>query len=120
MRPYPRKNAGRQQDIYNERLSLARQVVECAFGIMTSKWRLLTKAIEVEPERADSIIKCTCLLHNLVIDRESVPLNFGPTTSGSQQNVATNRGSTVGENHAARRAYDIREQFKTYFVNTHL
>lgn len=43
MRPYPRKRAGSHEVIYNERLSLARHVVECAFGIMTSKWRLLTR-----------------------------------------------------------------------------
>lgn len=49
MCPYPQTNAGREECITNERLSLARQVVECAFGITTSKWKLLTKAIEIQP-----------------------------------------------------------------------
>lgn len=120
MRPYPRKRAGSHEDIYNERLSLARHVVECAFGIMTSKWRLLTKAIEVEPDRADSIIKCICLLHNLVIDKDGEPLNLGPTTSDIQPNLVTCRASTVGENQTARRAYDIRDKFKTFFVSNPL
>lgn len=44
--------------------------MECAFGIITSKWALLKKAIETEVEKAEKIIKCICLLHNIIIDRE--------------------------------------------------
>lgn len=120
MRPYPRKRAGSHEDIYDERLSLARHVVECALGIMTSKWRLLTKAIEVEPERADSIIKCICLLHNRVIDKYGELLDLGPTTSDIQQNLVTYQASTVRENRAARKAYDIRDKFKTFLVSNPL
>lgn len=68
MRPYPQRNLGQEEEKFNMRLSRTRQVVECAFGIMASKWRLLLKAIEVTPDRADVIIKCICLLHNIIID----------------------------------------------------
>lgn len=75
----------------------------------------MTKAIEVQPERADYIIKCICPLHNLFIDRDGKPLNLKPITSDTQQKTVTNRASTLSENHAVRRAYDIRDQFKTVF-----
>ena len=37
MRPYPVSKLGPLETIFNKRLSKARQVVECAFGIMSSK-----------------------------------------------------------------------------------
>ena len=49
-----------------------RQVVECAFGIMSNKWRLLLKAVEVDTTTAETIVKCICLLHNVVIDKEGM------------------------------------------------
>ncbi|CAH1973541.1 unnamed protein product [Acanthoscelides obtectus] len=113
-RPYPERSLGPEEEYYNRRLSLARQVVECAFGIMTSKWRLLTKRIKVHLQKADIIIQCICLLHNIVIDREGIPLNIEPTPNGFQQNAAI-RARNRGENHAVRRAYAIREQFKSFF-----
>ena len=68
MRPYPQRNVGSDEYIFNKRLSLPRQTVECAFGIISNKWRILLKALEVTPERADNIVKCICLLHNITID----------------------------------------------------
>lgn len=70
MRPYPVSKLGEMETIFNNRLSRARQVVEYAFGIMCSKWRLLYKSIEVNPTETDKIVKCICLLHNIVIDKE--------------------------------------------------
>ena len=46
MRPYPQRSVGPDEEIFNKRLSLARQTVECAFGIISNKWRILLKAFE--------------------------------------------------------------------------
>jgi len=48
------------------------RVVESAFGILADKWRILKKPIETSPNMADRIVKCICVLHNTVIDRECV------------------------------------------------
>lgn len=72
MRPYPQRNLGPEEEIFNKRLSHARQVVECTFGIVSNKWRVLLKALEVTPERAEHIVKCICLLHDIVIDKEGM------------------------------------------------
>lgn len=66
VRNYPQKKLGPEEEIYNKRLTNARQFVECAFGILSSKWRLLLEAIEVNPDRVDVIIKCICLFHNIM------------------------------------------------------
>jgi len=72
MCPYPQRNLGPEEEIFNKRLTNARQVVECAYGILNSKWRLFLKAIEVNPDRADNIIKCICLLHNIIFDKKGI------------------------------------------------
>lgn len=118
MRPYPDRTAGPDEHIFNKRLSLARQTVECAFGILSNKWRILLKAIEVTPDRAVVIVKCICLLHNIIIDREGIG-SFQPQASDNAS-VTDNRGNrftTLGNNRSALRACEVRETFKTYFVN---
>lgn len=120
MRPFPVSKLGPSEIIFNERLSRARQV-ECAFGIMSSKWRLLQKSIEVNPESADKLIKCICLLHNIIIDREGeqqVACTFEQIPD--QTHSRTGRFGTLGENRGTRSAYDIRDKFKTYFSSQEL
>lgn len=71
MRPYPSKNLSKQQKIFNYRLSRARHVVENAFGILGSRWRIYQKSINTNLETADNIIKATVCLHNFLMDRSS-------------------------------------------------
>jgi hypothetical protein len=44
--------------------------MECAFGILYSKWRIILKAIEIEVELADKIVKSICIWHNTIIEKE--------------------------------------------------
>lgn len=66
MRPFPLRNIENTKVIYNYRLSRARRSVECCFGIMAAKWRILQKAIETKVDTAISITKAVCILHNFV------------------------------------------------------
>lgn len=76
MRPYPARNLDNRQRIFNYRLSRARRSVECAFGIMSSKWRILHKCIETSEENAVKIIKAICILHNFILDNEGLDSNY--------------------------------------------
>ncbi|XP_069813762.1 uncharacterized protein [Dendropsophus ebraccatus] len=64
LRPYPRRELDTRKRIFNFRLSRARRVVECTFGIMTSQWRVLTTTIKLDVQTVDNIIKACCVLHN--------------------------------------------------------
>ena len=55
MRPFGTDNAALCPEIvaYNYRHSPARRTVECAFGILVSKWRCLKTELQVLPEHVD-------------------------------------------------------------------
>jgi hypothetical protein len=57
---------------FNEHLSRERETMECAFGILYSKWRIILKAIETEVELADKIVKSICILRNTIIRKRGV------------------------------------------------
>lgn len=92
------------------RLSRARRVVECSFGIICAKFRILHKAIETAPEFADNIIKCICLLHNIIIDIEGLNIQMENIEPPSLEDDA---GGTQN-NRYADTANFVRETFKMF------
>ncbi|XP_035918675.1 protein ALP1-like [Anopheles stephensi] len=117
LRPYPDNNADAAKLHFNERLSIARRCVECAFGILVAKWRFLKTELQITPDHATVLVKAACLLHNLCIDfRETV------TTPGDSNSGSVNCNSNAryrANNHASREATEIRDSFKDYFCSRH-
>lgn len=72
MTPYKRKTLNSRKRNFNNRLSRARKTVECGFGILYAKWRILTKEMETDVPLTEMIIKCVCLLNNTIIEREGI------------------------------------------------
>ena len=87
MKPFKEKNLSCDELVFNYRLSRARRCVECAFGILQAKWRLLNKAIKTKVNKAERIVRCICLLHNIIIDLEGI------THDQSVQETSQIRGS---------------------------
>ena len=90
---------------FNERLSRARKTVECAFGILYCKWRIISKAKETEVELAD---KCICVLHNTRIEKEGVDRHLTDVTFQSKSVAWERRGRFPTE------AKNIRDLFALY------
>lgn len=63
MKPY-RTTPTRREKIFNYRLSRARRIVENAFGILATRFRVLLTTIDMSPKKVDSIILAACSLHN--------------------------------------------------------
>nr|CAI5829768.1 unnamed protein product [Callosobruchus analis] len=115
LKPYSRQRLGIEERIFNYRLSRARRCVECAFGILVAKWRCLKTELQIAPDKVDIIVKCVCLLHNIIIDMEerySPPVNFnseneetGEITQGSwRRATAGDTGMTSGFQFCSRPA----------------
>lgn len=66
LKPFPQKNLIHDKRIFNYRLSRARRVVENAFGILSSRFRLFKKPIMIDVKNIDVIILACCALHNFL------------------------------------------------------
>ncbi|XP_033610873.1 protein ALP1-like [Cryptotermes secundus] len=113
VRPYP---ASQEADLtksnFNKRLSRARKVVENAFGILTQKFRLYNRRIQLKPENAEKVILTTCILHNFIKTGGNVNFHVQDQTShNSPNNFNTIRRQGGKSQDAALR---IREQFARF------
>ncbi|XP_041989222.1 protein ANTAGONIST OF LIKE HETEROCHROMATIN PROTEIN 1-like [Aricia agestis] len=70
IKPYPQRNLTREERIFNYRLCRARRTVENAFGILSSRFRVLHTEINMKPEKIDYIVLALCCLHNLLKKKE--------------------------------------------------
>jgi len=84
MKPYERNSLTDRRRNFNERLSRARKPVECAFGILYSKWRIISKAIETEVDLADNIVKFICVLHNTIVEKQGAERHLTDVTVQSK------------------------------------
>jgi len=90
LRPYPGRGLTNTRRILNYRISRARRTVECVFGVLSNKWRVLHTPLLVEPDFADDIIKSCCILHNFV--RKIDGYNFEDMDSSYLVDGLPNRG----------------------------
>lgn len=131
MKPYSRhEGLEHKQKVFNYRLSSARRIVENAFGIMASRFRVYRKPISVSLDKTDSIIKATCALHNWLrtnrlymntpelIDEED--FISGTIRDGSWRSIPAEGvveiTTPLSSNNYSRNAKDLRNRFADYFV----
>lgn len=108
LRPFGGTHLDRGKRIFNYRLTRARRYVECAFGILANKWRILHRPIDLKRETAISVVKACTVLHNLIIKKEGIELekefNF--------ENLLPQEVSpSVGTGNS------MRNEFMTYFLS---
>nr|CAI5849742.1 unnamed protein product [Callosobruchus analis] len=111
LKPFGGTNLTNEQENFNKRLSRARKTIECSFGIIYSKWRLLSKSIETDIKTADNIIKCICILHNTIIDKEG----FERHLTDVLLEFSHNENGRPATGRPPNEAKIIRDTFVTYF-----
>lgn len=72
---------GSMERIFNYRLSRARRVVENAFGILSSVFRVLRKPLLLEPEKATKVVLATICLYNYLRRDQASSQRFTPPGS---------------------------------------
>ncbi|XP_065084914.1 uncharacterized protein LOC135707109 [Ochlerotatus camptorhynchus] len=116
LRPYARRDGTADEEYFNSRLSRARKSVECAFGAINAKWRLLWKPIETDPEVAELIVKAICVLHNVIIDKEGYQSIQADGEGFLENNKKVTRQTF---NHSYRRTgKQIRDTFRDFVCST--
>lgn len=133
MKPYSGTHRkGSQERIFNYRLSRARRVVENAFGIASSVFRVLRKPMLLAPEKAQIIVLTIAHLHNFLRTSKVSHKLYCPTGTFDQEvdgiltegtwrtNADGNTTSLLPLTTLPRRSSDsakrIREEFTHYFV----
>lgn len=131
LKPFSKVTLSKEQKVFNYRLSRARRIVENAFGILVSRFRIFEKPIPCLPETVDKIIKAFCALHNYLritssnnytprgsLDEEDI--DSGQIRLGSwrnESNITLSPLETVGGNHSSRLAREKRDRICQYFMN---
>ena len=64
MKPYPGRRLEEEKSIFNYRLSRARRVIENAFGILRSRWRIYSHPIKGSVDNIIKYVLATLCLHN--------------------------------------------------------
>lgn len=112
MKPYPQRSCTAEDQIFNKRLSSTRQVVECAFGLMATKFRVLHTPIYLEPQKATIVTTAICYLHNFLLqhkDRKYIH-------SKDDKDTLNPLEATLNRN-ACKNAKIVRDKFRQYFVD---
>jgi len=118
MKPFARKGLSCEERVLNYRLSWTRRYVECAFGILTAKWRLLNKAIETNDNKTERIVRCICLLRNIIIDLDGTTRDHSVLQETSQIRESPQARTNVSRrafSRSSKGATDVRNAFKAYF-----
>lgn len=118
-----------ERKIYNYRVSRARRIVENAFGILASRFRIFHTQINLEPHRIESVVMACCVLHNFLMsssrnfyapsdcydqeDRENGTITPGLNTMQSNMNHLNSRNYGNITNAAKM----VRQDFINYFNN---
>lgn len=118
MRPYSSGTweTNTKEEYFNSRLSRVRKTIECAFGILNTKWRILWRPIECHPTEVENIVLALCVLHNVIIDREGVPEeDLGRAKLFRERYIQQKEGRRNICNRSGEIARQIREEFANYF-----
>lgn len=113
LKPYSRQTLNPERLYFNQRLSRARKTIECSFGILYAKWRILSKAIETDEKTADILIKTICVLHNIIIDTEGFERHLNIITESATNNNFV-RPTLNARGRVSNRAIFVRDAFKDY------
>jgi hypothetical protein len=66
IKPYSQRKITVEEKIFNYRLCRARSVVENAFGILATRFRLFLKPISIDIDKIDTVVLAYCVLHNFL------------------------------------------------------
>jgi len=129
MKPYPNRNLGITQRVFNYRLSRVRRIVENVFGILTSRFSVFQKTNALEPDKDEKVVLAACVLHNFLRSKPSSMNIYSPPDYIDRENQEIvidaewrqNAGNCLpnilqqGGNRSTLEAREIRDKLCDYF-----
>lgn len=100
--------------IFNYRLSRARRHVECAFGILSNKWKIFNKPINGNLDLSVLLVKTCCAVHNFVKTRDGFSIEDSMSINGF---VEMERDISAGPSRPTNQSIQTRNMLADYFVS---
>lgn len=119
IKPYADRNLSDEQKIFNYRISRARNCIECAFGILVSRWKILNGRIGIHPEEIDKIVLACVCLHNYLMSRTQSE-SRSSSENGRKTCEKHHQHSSVGndvDSQLFRAASQVRSDLTKYFIS---
>ena len=136
MKPYPDHSIPLDEIIFNYRCSRAKRIIENAFGIATSRFRIFRRPIIANTEKVILITKSVVALHNFLMKKcasQSENYSYYPPSYVDQEirsgvvpgdwrkEEAVCDGllsiQKLGSNNYSKSAKEVRDRFKNYFCS---
>lgn len=129
LKPFNQRELTNERKIFNYRLSRARRIVENAFGILASRFRIFHTSINLSPGNIDIVVMTCCVLHNFLRKKYSTTytpsntLDFEDTIQGTLTSGLRADSSHLLElqgghyRNISQDAKATREEFSNYFNN---
>lgn len=131
LKPFAFKSQGVAERIFNYRLSRARQIIENAFGIISARFRVLRRSVELSEQKVTQIVCVVCVLHNFIMSRTQSASVYAPSGTFDQEDMDGNitpgnwrnevyaplqdlQRNNISRN-ASALAKKVREEFRDYF-----
>ena len=122
MKPYGRRMLTREERIANYRISRGRRVVENAFGILGSRFRVMMTTIELPPEKVRDVVSTCVVLDNIL--RSRYQGQHGGQQPGDDDDDVPGDGRLIcgaadcgRDRNPAREVKKLRDYLKDYFNN---
>ncbi|KAJ8893047.1 hypothetical protein PR048_005628 [Dryococelus australis] len=87
--PYGGRELDHVNQVFNYRLTRARRFVECVFGIMSNKWRIFQRPLNISTDFAVDILKACCILQNFIHKEEGLSTTFIDTIIDENSELST-------------------------------
>jgi len=113
MKPYASRNLSVMQRVFNYRLSRARRVVENAFGIMCSRFRVFSKAVPLSPEKVEIMVMAVSIIHNFLLRNTASAAQY--ILDDLQTTTELESVGRQGGNRPTNAASTVRDELCKYF-----
>lgn len=113
MKLFAKFSLTRDRRIYNYRHSRAWRIIEYAFGMMATKFRVFELAMLVHPDVTKSIVLACCVLHSVIRVREGKRSDVYDEIMNIDEDCDMEQETLRAR--AAKPAYKVRENFLEYF-----
>jgi len=123
MRPFPYRQSRQEltKDMFNYRLCRARRVVENAFGILSKKFRIYSRPLEINVDTVNTVVLTTCILHNFLRVNTSGDTDYFEYIEQELQPDLNSLEILINDaRRGSNEAFEVRNKFINWFIQNQL